>query len=623
LLGLLAVAWVGLGYIGSNALALTMTAAIGAVYVVGALELLSFRRATSSLTTALAELPDALEWPTLSAWLDSLPPSLQNPVRLRIEGERVGLPGPALTPYLVGLLVMLGMLGTFLGMVVTLNGAVFALEGTTDLQAIRAALAAPIKGLGLAFGTSVAGVAASAMLGLLSALSRRERLLAAQRLDTRIATVLRVHSFAFQRQETFKALQRQAQALPNLVDQLQTMLARMERREEQFNERLLGNQDAFHGDVKTVYASLASAVEKSLKDNLADSARLANETIDTAVDAAMTGIARETGLMHEKLIDSTRGQLDSVAAAWQAALTTQRKNGDDLIDRLEQSMTAFNARFAHEAASLLNAVGETLSASLTRQAADDRQRLATWTQSLEAMAARLQREWQQAGAQALSQQQQICATLEKTARDIGEQAQANAGKTLDQAARLLETASEAPRVAADVIKELRLEMSRGIARDKQLLDERCQTMASLNSLLVTIDRSAEAQRATLDAMVASTTELLGRTGRQFAEQVGAESARLTELGACIGSGAVEVSSLSDAFAFAVGLFGEANEKLIANLQRIEAAMEKSTARSDEQLAYYVAQAREIIDLSLLSQKAVMDELRQIADQPATLAEQAP
>jgi hypothetical protein len=103
----------------------------------------------------------------------------------------------------VGLLVMLGMLGTFLGMVVTLNGAVFALEDTTDLPAIRSALAAPVKGLGLAFGTSVAGVAASAMLGLLSALSRRERMLTAQLLDTRIATVFRGFSLTQQRQETF------------------------------------------------------------------------------------------------------------------------------------------------------------------------------------------------------------------------------------------------------------------------------------------------------------------------------------------------------------------------------------------------------------------------------------
>ena len=46
------------------------------------------------------------------------------------------------------------------------------------------------------------------------------------------------------------------------------------------------------------------------------------------------------------------------------------------------------------------------------------------------------------------------------------------------------------------------------------------------------------------------------------------------------------------------------------------AAASSTARSDEQLAYYVAQAREIIDLSLLSQKQIVDELQQLAGKKA-------
>jgi hypothetical protein len=109
------------------------------------------------------------------------------------------------------------MLGTFLGMVVTFKGAVFALEGSTDLQAIRSALAAPIRGLGLSFGTSVAGVAASAMLGLMSAVARRERADVARQLDQRIATVFLPFSLVHQRQETFRALQEQARAMPALV----------------------------------------------------------------------------------------------------------------------------------------------------------------------------------------------------------------------------------------------------------------------------------------------------------------------------------------------------------------------------------------------------------------------
>jgi phage-related tail protein len=88
------------------------------------------------------------------------------------------------------------------------------------------------------------------MLGLISALSRRERMLTAQLLDTRIATVLRGFSLAHQRQEAFRALQFQAQALPDVVDQLQAMMAQMARREQQLNERLLGNQESFHSEVQ-------------------------------------------------------------------------------------------------------------------------------------------------------------------------------------------------------------------------------------------------------------------------------------------------------------------------------------------------------------------------------------
>jgi hypothetical protein len=172
-IGLLAVLWVGAGFVGSSWLALAVTAVIGGVYLLGAHELRQFRAGTAALASALADVPQPLA--NLAEWLDRVPATLRGAVRLRIEGERGGLPGPALTPYLVGLLVMLGMLGTFLGMVVTFKGAVFALEGSTDLQAIRSALAAPIRGLGLSFGTSVAGVAASAMLGLMSAVARRER----------------------------------------------------------------------------------------------------------------------------------------------------------------------------------------------------------------------------------------------------------------------------------------------------------------------------------------------------------------------------------------------------------------------------------------------------------------
>jgi hypothetical protein len=51
-------------------------------------------------------------------------------------------------------------------------------------------------------------------------------------------------------------------------------------------------------------------------------------------------------------------------------------------------------------------------------------------------------------------------------------------------------------------------------------------------------------------------------------------------------------------------------------------MDKSMARSDDQLAYYVAQAREVIDLSIMSQKEIVEELRQLAAKQAVPADEA-
>lgn len=181
IVGLAAVAWVASGFVGTSAFALGMTLLIGAVYLGGAWELRRFGQTTAGFRAAMAGVPQPLA--QLADWLPSVPAPLRQAVRQRIEGERSAFPGLALTPYLIGLLVMLGMLGTFLGMVVTFKGAVFALEGSADLNAIRAALAAPIKGLGLSFGTSVAGVATSAMLGLMATLARRERSQALRTLD--------------------------------------------------------------------------------------------------------------------------------------------------------------------------------------------------------------------------------------------------------------------------------------------------------------------------------------------------------------------------------------------------------------------------------------------------------
>ena len=636
--GLAAVCWVGAGYVGSNPLALAITGLIAAFYLMGALELQRFQQATSTLARAVA---DTTPPTTLGDWLARLHPSLQNPVRLRIEGQRVGLPGPALTPYLAGLLVLLGMLGTFLGMVVTLNGTGTALESASDLQAIRASLAAPVKGLGLAFGTSVAGVAASAMLGLVSALCRRDRLQAAQLLDTRIATRLHVFSAAHQlthdlarhREESLQLLQQQAQAMPELVERLQLMMSTMERQSQALNERLIAGQDGFHAKAESAYAGLATSVGRSLQESLTDSARAAGATIQPVVEATMAGIAREANALHESIEHSVRQQLDGLstrleastlttAGLWQNALAEQQRTNAAQSKDLRASLEQFAETFDQRSASLLHTLDEAQASRQAQIASHDQQRLASWTDALRAMTGSLQQEWQQAAAVTANQQQEICRTLAQTASEIGAQTEAHAKNTIAEIAQLAQAAAAAPRAAADVIVELRQKLSDSMLRDNAMLEERSRILGTLDTLLGAVNHASTEQRSAIDALVAASAEMLERAGTRFTEHVDAETGKMAAVSAQLTGSAVEVASLGEAFGFAVQLFSQSNDKLGAQLQRIEGALGKSLARSDEQLAYYVAQAREVIDLSLMSQKQIVEDLQRLASRQAAVASEA-
>ena len=90
----------------------------------------------------------------------------------------------------------------------------------------------------------------------------------------------------------------------------------------------------------------------------------------------------------------------------------------------------------------------------------------------------------------------------------------------------------------------------------------------------------------------------------------------------VAAGAVDVASLGEAFGAAAEGFAHSSDKLMAHLQRVDETLGKAIARSDEQLAYYVAQAREVIDLSLASQKQIVEDLQRIAGRRAALGSEA-
>jgi hypothetical protein len=272
--------------------------------------------------------------------------------------------------------------------------------------------------------------------------------------------------------------------------------------------------------------------------------------------------------------------------------------------------------FERHAAALLQSVAEAHAASDVAATARERERLAAFHDGMAAMTASVQHQAQHDSAALVERQQQICTTLERTAQAITAQAEAHARATIGEIAQLVEAASEAPRAAAEVIGELRRTLSDSLVRDNAALDERTRLMGTLGGLLDAVNHASTEQRAVIDALLQATTDVLERAGARFAETVDAESRTLQSVAAQATSSAAEVASLGEGFGLAVQLFSRASEQLMAQLQRIEAALGHSMARSDEQLAYYVAQAREIIDLTLGSQKQIVEDLQHLARAPA-------
>ncbi|HDS1581495.1 TPA: DUF802 domain-containing protein [Stenotrophomonas maltophilia] len=734
LVGLLAVCWIGIGYVSVHPLGAAVAAIIAACYIAGGVELYRYRQASNGLRTAVADLSAAADG--LSPWLQRVPLGLRNAVRLRVEGERTALPAPVLTPYLVGLLVLLGMLGTLLGMMDTLRGTGLALQSATDMAAIRGSLASPVQGLAVAFGTSIAGVASSAMLGLLAALLRRDRLQAVQQLDRAIAGDLHPYSQAWQRSESLRLLQAQSAALPALVDRLQAMTQAFEQHSAAANERLLAGQAEFLTQSQALQERLAVSLQQSLREGAEASAAAIGGALQPMAETTLAGLAHHGEALHARVEQAVQQQLsglnagfersriateaswsqvvseqaqaqqalvndlrqhlqafsdgqhtqaealvarigerlqadaDSTADAWRTAAEQQHGLNGALVEHQQQALQAASEHLDARAQALLQALDARHAASQSllheheqqrlqdwqaaqaasvaahaelqssldrreqqRQArwdaacadlqqahatlqaqlqAADEQRLQRWSDALQDVSTDLAARLQANGERLAAQQQQVCDTLAVTAQQIGENGRAQANATLAEVSTLLQTAAAAPKAAADVINELRSTLSESLVRDNAMLEERGRLLATVQTLLEAINHASHEQRTAVDALVDGSAELLERVGNRFTDHIAAETGKLDGIAAALSGSAGDVGQLAGSFGEAVAQFGSASTELSGRLQQIGGALDASLARSDEQLAYYVAQAREVVDLSLLSQKQVMEELQQLA-----------
>ena len=355
-------------------------------------------------------------------------------------------------------------------------------------------------------------------------------------------------------QAAFALQQQQAEQLPRLVASLQGLATTM-----------------------------GESLQLSLQHSLQEGARLASATLETlqpAVAATMSGITRETATLHGHIATTVQQQLDAMAQRFEAQSAAW----------LESAAAQAQA----QTAAVLHSLGEAQARQQAQQGAIDEARLAHFTAALAQTAAR----------------------LEQSSQQLSQQLEAQAQRTIGEVARLAQTAGEAPRAAAEVVAQLRGQLSASLAQDTALLEERSRLMATLNTLLGAVQHTTTAQKSAIDELVASSAHWLQEAGARFTEQADAEAARLEAVSAQLTASAVDVASLGEAFGGAVHDFGHSSQALLAHLQRLDETLARSSTRSDEQLAYYVAQAREVIDLSLLSQKQIVDDLQRLARRAA-------
>ena len=144
-------------------------------------------------------------------------------------------------------------------------------------------------------------------------------------------------------------------------------------------------------------------------------------------------------------------------------------------------------------------------------------------------------------------------------------------------------------------------------------------MEQMSALLQTLQQASGQQQAMIESMVSSAASVLDQAGQQLSESLQAQAGKVADVAAHVTSSAVELASLGESFSHGVQLFNATNEKLIDSLQRMDGALQQSMTRSDEQLAYYVAQAREVIDLSITSQQGIVEDMRRLHSKPAIQA----
>ena len=182
--------------------------------------------------------------------------------------------------YMTGLLVFLGLLGTFWGLIETVGSVGKVIEGLkvggdagSLFDTLKEGLAAPLGGMGISFSSSLFGLAGSLILGFLDLQSSQAQNRFYTDLEDWLASTVREHGGDTQSADLQPTLERLRQALEsgggrgstaamaNLADAIQSLVAHM-RHEQQMIREWADGQGEQNREIKQLLERIARQSEE-------------------------------------------------------------------------------------------------------------------------------------------------------------------------------------------------------------------------------------------------------------------------------------------------------------------------------------------------------------------------
>jgi hypothetical protein len=468
---------------------------------------------------------------------------------LRAHLEQAPLPqsGEPLTGYLVGLMVMLGLLGTLLGLFETLGGAGRALTESTNVEALREGLSAPMRGLTRSFGCSAAGVAASAMLGLSAVLVKRRELALFGAVQRYAAAALRELSPTRRQLVALEQLAAQGGAMPAAASALDAVGSRFEAMGTRWEGALARTTEAQTAAIRDAFGGLrervedaASAATSALKGQLAPLLQASFENTERAAQAHLQALRQTIAADLER---SARAEAERSAGAGKALTDFAAKLSQMLEAQTMEAQGGFARLFSaleareqehretllqqrSEAAAHVEALGSAARALLTQLDDEAKARRADAGTLLGELAEKLDAASRQRSAESREELTAIAALGERMASDVDARERVRSaawtelagrvevmaqGTRSEEEARLQRLDALATRIGTDL-------GGLSTAMEKQLetrMDAEHALAERSRATMVVVEQGARALEATIAEQKKALDSLLGESANQL------------------------------------------------------------------------------------------------------------